>query len=77
MHALRTLTYWPNNVGFFGPSVPQPPNLTSLRMLQCVQSYNSMVFEFRTLFEGGGGVGGQKSLSVTDPIIVAVPIGAK
>ena len=29
----RTLTYWPN-VGAFGPSVPQPPNLTSLRKLQ-------------------------------------------
>ena len=27
------LTYWPN-IGAFGPSVPQPPNLTFLRKLQ-------------------------------------------
>ena len=29
----HALTYWPN-VGPFGPSLPQPPNLTSLRKLQ-------------------------------------------
>ena len=29
----NALTYWPN-VGPFGPSLPQPPNLTSLRKLQ-------------------------------------------
>ena len=32
----HALTYWPN-VGAFDPSVPQPPNLTSLRKLK----YNS------------------------------------
>ena len=47
--------------------LPQPPNLTSLRNLQCIQSNNSMVFEFHTLFKGGLGVGGQKSFSRTDP----------
>ena len=29
----HALMYWPN-VGPFGPSLPQPPNLTSLRKLQ-------------------------------------------
>ena len=29
----HALSYWPN-VGAFGPSLPQPPNLTSLRKLR-------------------------------------------
>ena len=37
----HALTYWPN-VGPFGPSLPQPPNLTSLRKLQYTSARTNM-----------------------------------
>ena len=46
-HALTCLP----NAGAFGPSVPQPPNLTSLWKLQ----YSvDIVYSKRTLLKGGG-----------------------
>ena len=38
----HALTYWPN-VGPFGPSLPQPPSLTSLRKLQYTSARNLSV----------------------------------
>ena len=62
-HALACLP----NVGAFGPSVPQPPNLTYLKKLRCTITCIFSVLEFcHFLKRGWGGV--QKSISRIDPI---------
>ena len=37
----QALTYWPN-VGPFGPSLPQPPNPSSLRKLQYTRTRSNV-----------------------------------
>ena len=63
----HALTYWPN-VGPFGPSLPQPPNLTSLRKLQYTSARTNVMhasivahatlFGVLHTFERGWGDGG-------------------
>ena len=64
-HALACLP----NVGAFGPSVPQPPNLTYLKKLQCTITCIFSVLEFcHFLKRGVGGErGNQKSYNRRDP----------
>ena len=70
----HALIYWPN----VGPSLPQPPNLTSLRKLQYTSARTNVmhasIVAQATLFgvlhtfeRGWGDGGGPKSLSGTNP----------